>query len=164
MKRFARRVVLSLVVLIAASCLVIVLVLRASLPKLDGEIDSSEISADITIERDAMGIPTIRAENRVDLAYGTGFAHGQDRFFQMDLTRRQPAGELAEIIGEVALAVDKRNRFHRFRSRAKEVIALMTAEEAEIMKAYADGVNAGLASLGAKPFEYFVLGVSPVPW
>lgn len=140
------------------------LALRASLPELDGELDVDGLSAVATIERDAAGIPTITANNRADLAFATGFAHGQDRFFQMDLTRRQAAGELSEIIGTATLAVDKRFRFHRFRSRSQIAVASLPASELAIIESYASGVNAGLASLDAKPFEYFILGARPQAW
>ena len=164
MKRFSRRLIYSLVLATAGSMLAIVLVLEASLPQLDGEISVAQISAAVRIERDSIGIPTVIAENRADLAFGTGFVHGQDRFFQMDLSRRQAAGELAEIIGPATVELDKRNRLHRFRSRASRVVARMTTDETDIIDVYAAGVNAGFDSLGARPFEYFILGVSPKPW
>ena len=140
------------------------LALRASLPELDGEVNVDGLSAVATIERDAAGIPTITANNRVDLAFATGFAHGQDRFFQIDLTRRQAAGELSEIIGAATLDVDKRYRFHRFRSRAQVAVSALPESELAILKSYTEGVNAGLTSLDAKPFEYFVLRVDPQVW
>jgi len=164
MKQIIRRFTLLVVIVIVGCSLALFLILNASLPQLDGEISASRISADIRIQRDAGGIPTVCAKNRVDLAFGTGFVHGQDRFFQMDLTRRQAAGELSEIIGPAALEIDKRNRLHRFRSRASRVITRMASDEAEIVRAYVAGVNTGLDSLGARPFEYFILGVSPEPW
>ena len=82
----------------------------------------------------------------------------------MDLTRRQAAGELSELFGAIAVPLDKRNRFHRFRSRAGEVIAGMSSNERDVMMAYVDGVNEGLTGLGAKPFEYYILGSDPRPW
>ena len=164
MKRIIRRCILFMAIVIAGCSLALFLILKASLPQLDGEISASTISADIRIQRDAGGIPTVSAKNRADLAFGTGFVHGQDRFFQMDLTRRQAAGELAEIIGPGALEIDKRNRLHRFRSRASRVITRMASDKAEILSAYVAGVNAGLDSLGGRPFEYFILGVTPEPW
>jgi len=164
MKRIIPRFILLVAIVIAGCSLALFLILNASLPQLDGEISASTISADIRIQRDAGGIPTVSAKNRVDLAFGTGFVHGQDRFFQMDLTRRQAAGELSEIIGPAALEIDKRNRLHRFRNRASRIITRMASDEAEIVRAYVAGVNAGLDSLGARPFEYFILGVSPEPW
>ncbi len=164
MKRLARRLIYSLLLVAAGCVLALILILEASLPQLDGEIPASFISADIRIERDSLGVPTVTAENRADLAFGTGFVHGQDRFFQMDLSRRRAAGELSEIIGRAVVEVDKRNRVHRFRNRASNVVRRMTAEESKITEAYVDGVNAGLDSLAAKPFEYFLLGSSPEPW
>jgi penicillin amidase len=140
------------------------LLLRASLPATDGEIPVSGLAAVATIQRDAAGIPVITAHNRDDLAFATGFAHGQDRYFQMDLIRRQAAGELSEVVGAVALNLDKRNRFHRFRSRAVAVLELAPEADRALLQRYADGVNAGRESLAARPFEYFVLGVEPQPW
>ena len=58
--------------------------------------------------------PVILAANRRDLAFATGFAHAQDRFFQMDLIRRKAAGELSELVGAAAIEIDKQSRFHRF--------------------------------------------------
>ncbi len=161
MKRWIIRLLVGLVS--AASVVVVLawLTLRASLPELDGEIATKGIESAVVIERDAAGIPTITASNRLDLAFATGFVHGQDRFFQMDLFRRDAAGELSEIIGAPTVAADRRKRLHRFRSRAGESIRNLLPGDLEILESYTDGVNAGLGSLGAKPFEYFVLGVEP---
>src|SRR5688572_26522530 len=100
--------------------------LRLSLPQIEGEIAATAPGAGpadtATIERDAAGRPTITAASRADLAWATGFAHGQDRFFQMDLSRRFAAGELSELFGEVALAQDKNARRFAFRRVAGRVI------------------------------------------
>jgi len=140
------------------------LALLGSLPELDGELDVDGLAGAVTIERDANGIPAITASNRRDLAFATGFVHGQDRFFQMDLIRRQAAGELAELFGAVAVNADKRNRFHRFRGRAQVVWEQTPAAERDLMEAYTAGVNAGLGSLDARPWEYLVLRLEPEPW
>jgi len=140
------------------------LTLRASLPELDGEFSAFGLTDVATIERDATGIPVITARTRADLAFATGFAHGQDRFFQMDLIRRQAAGELSEIVGAATLDVDKRFRFHRFRAKAEAVVAAASDTEMEILQRYAAGVNAGRDSLDARPFEYFLLKTEPEPW
>jgi penicillin amidase len=164
MKRFLWRFLFSVIAVVVSGLLVLFLALEASLPQLDGGIEVAGISGDVTIERDAAGVSTVTAKNRSDLAFGTGFVHGQDRFFQMDLSRRRAAGELSEIFGSATLEVDKRNRMHRFRNRAKNALSNITAKESEILNAYVGGVNAGLSSLGARPFEYFILGTFPEPW
>ncbi|MDH3613632.1 MAG: penicillin acylase family protein [Gammaproteobacteria bacterium] len=140
------------------------LTLRASLPDIEGELTLDGLSAGVTIERDGEGIPTITASTRGDLAFATGFAHGQDRFFQMDLIRRHSAGELSELFGGLTIDADKRFRFHRFRSRAQAGLAKLPESEAALVERYAEGVNAGVASLSAKPFEYYLLRVEPEPW
>src|SRR5438105_8569167 len=84
-------------------------VLRGSLARLDGKLRVAGLAAPVRIERDSRGVPTIEAANRLDLAFATGFVHAQDRFFQMDLSRRLAAGELAELFGPNALAHDRKS-------------------------------------------------------
>lgn len=140
------------------------LMLRASLPTLDGHATLPGAELRVTIERDAAGVTTIRARDRLDLARGLGYAHGQDRFFQMDLMRRAAAGELAALAGPNVLSMDREARVHRFRSVARAVVAAAPASDRALLEAYASGVNAGLASLRVKPFEYWILGATPKPW
>jgi penicillin amidase len=137
--------------------------LRGSLPQLDGNVVAATL-APVSIERDALGVATITASSRFDLAYATGYAHGQDRYFQMDLQRRAAAGELAELLGPGLVNIDKRFRRHGFRRIAGEVIAQATAEQRKIIDAYVAGVNAARESLSVRPFEYLVLRVQPQPW
>ena len=73
--------------------------LRASLPVLDGDHALAGLTAPVQITRDGLGIPTVRGATRLDVARATGFLHAQDRFFQMDLSRRRAAGELAALFG-----------------------------------------------------------------
>ena len=138
--------------------------LRASLPRLDGELALGGPSAPIRIDRDGLGVPTLRAANREDVAFGTGFVHAQDRFFQMDLNRRSAAGELAELFGPPLLPDDRRVRPHQLRQVARRALAAADPVERRLIGAYTAGVNAGLASLGEKPFEYLALRTDPVPW
>jgi penicillin G amidase len=42
--------------------------------------------------RDAWGIPHIKANNERDVFIGLGYAHAQDRLWQMDLLRRRGYG------------------------------------------------------------------------
>jgi penicillin amidase len=138
--------------------------MRASLPRLDGTYPGSQLSAPVTIVRDALGVPTLSGKSRADVAYATGFAHAQDRFFQMDLLRRVGAGEMSALIGPPALDLDRRNRLHRFRERAQALIDALPVEQRHFLERYAAGVNDGLASLSARPFEYWVLRTQPVAW
>lgn len=138
--------------------------LTGSLPRLDGQLEVVGIAAPVRVERDELGIPTIHAKNRPDLAYATGFVHAQDRFFQMDLLRRNSAGELAELVGPAVIEVDRKSRVHRFRDVAGRMLAAAPDDDRVILAAYTAGVNAGLAALRKKPFEYLLLDVEPAPW
>ena len=138
--------------------------LAGSLAQLDGELALDGLTDAVTIERDDLGIPTITAENRQDLAFATGFVHAQERFFQMDLLRRSSAGELAELVGSAAIERDMENRVHRFRHRAGRVVAAASDDQRALLDAYAAGVNAGLGALEKLPFEYLVLRAEPSPW
>ena len=139
--------------------------LRASLPLLDGRVQTRGATvAGIRIERDATGIVTIRAESVDDMAFGLGFAHAQDRYFQMDLSRRLAAGELSELFGAIALPQDRRARAFGFRRVATAALSDATPAHRQALEAYARGVNAGLSKLGARPWEYWVLRSKPQPW
>lgn len=138
--------------------------LRGSLPVLSGERPVPGLSAPVKIERDALGVPLISAATRADAARALGFLHAQERFFQMDFLRRRSAGELAELFGEAALPADREVRVHGFRRVAGESLALLPAARRAVLDAYAAGVNAGLAALARKPWEYVVLRTEPRPW
>ncbi|EDQ00201.1 putative hydrolase [Shewanella benthica KT99] len=138
--------------------------LHLSLPKLSGEFRSGHLFESVTIERDRLGTAVIHGQNRRDVAYALGFAHGQDRFFQMDLLRRNSAGELAEIFGEKALNLDKSRRFHQLRKRAENTVAKMEPKQKLLLLAYANGVNAAVAEQSLSSFEYLLTGTSPQTW
>ena len=150
--------------LIPAALAIVHGVLRASLPQLDGEISAAGLSAPVTIDRDSLGVPTISAKNLADLAYGTGFVHSQDRFFEMDLSRRMSAGELSELVGPVGLALDKSARPFLFRKIAAQVMRQAIIHAAGVGVDDRTLAGTGLASLKARPWEYWVLGSNPVPW
>jgi penicillin amidase len=127
--------------------------LHASLAQLDGRRTLPGLNAPVQIERDHLGVPTIHATNRLDATRALGFLHAQDRFFQMDLSRRVGSGELSELIGAATLDHDRQQRIHRPRVRAKRALEQAAPEEVALLKAYAEGVNAGLDALRVRPPE-----------
>ena len=138
--------------------------LQKSLPPLDGEQPLDGLAAPVQLQRDAAGVVTIQATTETDAMRALGFAHGQDRFFQMDLLRRNSAGELAALVGAKAVPLDRRNIIHRFREKAEQQIEATPADLRALVEAYAAGVNAGLNSLATKPWEYVALRTEPAPW
>ncbi|WP_133408359.1 penicillin acylase family protein [Parashewanella tropica] len=164
MRIWLSRSLKSLAFITALIVIVGFIVFRLSLPQLNGSISSPYIQHPVDVTRDAQGVPTITGRSRADVAYATGYLHAQERFFQMDLSRRNSAGELSELFGERAIEYDKKQRIHRFRLIASEAIKLLPQAQKNILKAYTTGVNQGLRDLTSKPFEYWLLNVSPQPW
>jgi penicillin G amidase len=138
--------------------------IESSLPLLEGEFQITGLSAPAQLERDDLGIAIVHAANRIDAARALGFAHAQDRFFQMDLSRRRAAAELAPLVGDAALGLDRATVGHRFRDLAEQAIALLPAAQRIELAAYAEGANAGLAALPRSPWEYGILRAEPEKW
>ena len=162
--RWLRRALLALLLLLALAASAGWLALRGSLARIDGEAPLAGLAAPVALERDALGTLTLQAANRSDLARALGYAHAQERYFQMDLMRRNAAGELAELVGAAALPLDRRHRLHRFRARASAALAELPGAERALVDAYRDGVNAGLADLRVRPWEYLLLRSAPRAW
>ena len=162
--RFFALVIAAVVVATVAGGGYLRIVLGRSLPVTDGTLRLAGLAQPVTVTRDALGVPTIKAQSRVDLARAVGFVHAQERFFQMDLQRRQPAGELSALVGPATVNADRAMRIHRFRHIAREALTYSPPEYKAELEAYAAGVNAGLAALAAPPFEYLVLRTTPEPW
>ncbi len=163
-RRWLRYVLCVIASLLLLMLLTVWLVLRASLPQLEGTRSLAGLHAMATIERDALGTATIKAQSRNDAMYALGFVHAQERFFEMDLMRRAAAGELAELVGSAALKMDEQRRPFRMRERARMILATLDADERSALGAYRDGVNTGLEALSSRPWEYWLLGSRPAPW
>jgi len=159
-----KRILAVTLLLLLLGALLLYAALRRSLPQLEGSAGLPGLAAPLQVERDRLGVPTLQAANRLDLARATGWLHAQDRFFQMDLNRRRAAGELSELVGASALPLDRGARLHRLRVVAQAIVARAAPEERALLQAYAAGANAGLAALRSKPFEYWLLGAEPQPW
>ena len=156
--------------LAAAAGLVLLLIaaayalVAASLPRRAGEARLPGLESPLTVALDARAIATVRGESFTDVLRGQGYLHAQERFFQMDLLRRSSAGELAELFGERALAADRGQRPFHYREAARRLRSALPAEQNAWLDAYSEGVNAGLADLGARPPEYWLAGAAPRPW
>ena len=164
MFKVIKRLLLVVVVLALAGTAIVYGVLTLSLPTLDGKGRSDAVTQPVKVARDTLGQAVITAATRHEAAYGLGYAHGQDRFFQMDLLRRNAAGELSELFGKAALALDKKMRFHQLRKRSQAILKTLPEADKQLLKSYAQGVNEGLAQVGYPSFEYLLTGAEQQPW
>ncbi|RYU57910.1 penicillin acylase family protein [Methylolobus aquaticus] len=151
------------VLLLLGATLALVWLYR-SLPGADGRVVLAGLEREVAVTQDGLAVPVIRAGSRVDAYRALGYLHARDRLFQMDLARRKSAGELAEILGDKLLATDRRQRVYQARQAARTAAAALPPEQRTVLEAYAEGVNALMASLRAWPPEIELLGYRPGPW
>ncbi|HKW74734.1 MAG TPA: penicillin acylase family protein [Terriglobales bacterium] len=157
---------------------------RASLPQLDGQISVPGLSAPVSVVRDAHGVPHLTAANLEDLFFAQGYVTAEDRLWQMDMTRRSVAGEMAEILpSETGPArppsrstaaprprltwvdYDKQQRILRLRAVSERVAAQLSERDRKFFEAYARGVNAWIEqNRNHLPLEFRILHYAPRPW
>lgn len=164
MKRWFKRLFLIVILLALLAIVAVYMLLRASLPQYAGNAQLVGLADTVKVERDQYGVASVFASNRLDAARATGYIHAQERYFQMDLMRRQVSGRLSELFGPIAVDLDHQMRRHDFSRHAQNALAMMPKAQADLLYAYVEGVNAGLAELTVKPFEYLLLNQQPTPW
>ena len=139
--------------------------LRSSVSDYHGEQALPGLSADVTIMRDENGIAHIFAQTLDDAYAGLGFAHAQDRLWQLELMKRVSGGRLAEIIGEDGLEYDYLAHTLNLAEMGRITGERMNQETKAAIASYASGVNAYIDShSGAWPLEFILLGVEPSHW
>jgi penicillin amidase len=158
---------------------------HASLAQLDGAISVSGLAGPVSVVRDVHGVPHLAAASLEDLFLAQGYVTAQDRLWQMDMTRRAAAGELAEILGTAPLPgartpsrsnaaplpdptfvdYDKTQRILRLRAVAERVAEQLSERDRMIFAAYARGVNAYLAEhRNNLPIEFRIMRYQPRAW
>ncbi|MCI0441918.1 penicillin acylase family protein [bacterium] len=121
----------------------------------------SGLNSTARILRDRFGIPQIYASSQHDLFFAQGFVHAQDRFWQMDVWRHTGAGRLSEMFGKSQIDTDKFLRTLGWERIVREELNRTDATSMNILKSYAEGVNAYLKNRGASQisFEHVLLSM-----
>src|SRR4029453_11815412 len=166
MRRIIVRSAVVLLLLIAIASLGLLHYIRRSLPVVDGETSVQGISAPIEIVRDADAIPHIFASTKNDALFGLGYAHAQDRLWQMEFQRRIGHGRLSEIFGAATVSQDRFLRTVGFGRAARSAWASTPAWAQAQINAYVAGVNAFVSTHhgAALPPEFSILRFEPEPW
>jgi penicillin amidase len=163
--RLVSRLLLSALLLLIVTAAVLYFYTTSSLPRLHGTLTVAGLSAPVEVLRDRQGVPHIRAKNLPDLLFAQGYVTAQDRLWQMDMTRRYAAGELAEILGPDQLLHDREERILSLRQAAQHVVSNLDDHQRTLVESYARGVNAFIESHQSKlPLEFRLLGYTPRPW
>jgi len=132
-------------------------------PTIKGALAIKGLQGRVDIHRDGLGIPHIYAGSLMDLVFAQGYAHAQDRLWQMDYQRRLAAGRLSHVVGKTARQLDIWMRILGFEQLAHHEARLLPDFEQEMLQSYANGVNAGIQQ-EPLPVEFTMLDYTPDPW
>ena len=140
-----------------------------SLPKYNQQLSSTGISERVTINRDAYAIPYIKSQNNADSFFALGYAHAQDRLWQMVLLRRIAQGKLSEILGSKALEGDILMRTLSIYKNAQNSEKYQTESIATLLNSYSSGINSYIKQisdmgLGRGSPEFFLFTPKVSPW
>lgn len=122
----------------------------------------------IQVQVDSDQVKHVFAERDEDLYFAQGWILATERLWEMEFIVRLASGRLAEIVGPQGLPIDL--MFHKLGipEAAKEsaTYMLQDREVASALQAYANGVNAYIATLKPEqlPFEFRLLGHTPEAW
>ncbi|MEE4121455.1 MAG: penicillin acylase family protein [Paracoccaceae bacterium] len=140
-----------------------------SLPDYDATHAVRGVGGEVEIVRDNANVPHIFAGSERDVFFGLGFAHAQDRLWQMTVLRRRAQGRLSEIFGPRTLAEDELMRRLGLARAARQSLAAQDQATRTALEAYADGVNAWIAEVnegarGRGAPEFFLFPPEIAPW
>ncbi len=140
-----------------------------SLPDYNATYDISGIHAPVEIVRDTNNVPHIFSQNDLDVYFGLGFSHAQDRLWQMTMLRRTAQGRLSELFGERTVNIDEFIRRLDLYTLAQGSYNYQADQTKQVLEAYAKGVNAWLKTvnedaLGRGAPEFFLFSNNISPW
>ncbi len=163
------RIAVALVLLAVLAVGLIYYLLSRSLPDYDKTLTVAGLSAPIEIVRDNANVPHVFGLWDADVYFGLGYAHAQDRLWQMTMMRRTVQGRLSEILGPRTLEIDKLMRRYDLYNLARQSVAAQDARTLAALTAYSAGVNARLqeindGALGRGAPEMFLFNSPIAPW
>jgi penicillin amidase len=140
-----------------------------SLPDYSKDYTVPGLNGPVEIVRTNSNMPHIFAEDDNDVYFGLGFAHAQDRLWQMTMLRRTAQGRLSELFGERTLKIDTLLRHLDVYGLAQTSVAVQDDDTRAALRAYSDGVNAWLRiinadALGRGAPEFFMFTPEIAPW
>ncbi|MEM8869347.1 MAG: penicillin acylase family protein [Pseudomonadota bacterium] len=167
--KWTLRLLISLGVLLLAGAGLGYYLASHSIPTYEAEWRLPEAPADIEIVRNNHAVPHIFSDSDLGVFYGLGFAHAQDRLWQMTMLRRVAQGRLAELFGESQVSNDHLLRALDLYGAAREAAEATSPRAMAELQAYADGVNGYLSliqaeALGRGAPEFFLFEPSISLW
>jgi len=165
MRKIFKFAAISLIFFLVGFFIFFFIYFHSSIPKVDGKIVLEGLTADVRIVTDTWGVPHIFAQNENDLFLACGYAHAQERMWQMELSRRAGFGRLSEIFGKETLERDKVVRNLGLREAASRDLEMLSPKVKDLLISYSQGVNSWINSRRFNwPPEFLFLRYRPEPW
>lgn len=163
------RIFTGMVVLLAVGLALVYWFASRSLPDYDRDYRLSGIAGPVEIVRDNANVPHIFGETDEDVFFALGFAHAQDRLWQMTMLRRTAQGRLSELFGARTLKTDQLIRRLDLYTLATRAVEAQDERTRKTLEAYARGVNAWIETvnteaLGRGAPEFFLFSNEIAPW
>ena len=167
--RWLTRIVVGLFVLILLAGITVYYLASRSLPDYDKTHQVSGLNGSVEIIRDNAAVPHIFADTDSDVYFALGFAHAQDRLWQMTMLRRTVQGRLSEQFGKRTLPIDVLMRRLDLYNLSISSLRAQDAQTVAALEAYSKGVNAWLTeinkgALGRGAPEFFLFTNKISPW
>ncbi|MDJ0628270.1 MAG: penicillin acylase family protein [Rhodobacter sp.] len=167
--RWLLRIFTGLMVLAALVLALVYYFAARSLPDFTAAQTVEGLDAEVEIVRDNASVPHIFGQSDTDVFFGLGFAHAQDRLWQMTMLRRTAQGRLSELFGERTVKIDELLRRFDFYGLSVQSVAAQDAYTTAALEAYSKGVNARLQrvnenALGRGAPELFLFSNRIAPW
>ena len=111
-----------------------------SLPKYRKDVFSSDIKSKVSIQRDSHAVPHIKGSSDEETFFGLGYAHAQERLWQMTYLKRLSQGRLSEIGGQDTVLLDTFMKSIDLQTLAKQIYQNLPSELQKILSSYSQGV------------------------
>ena len=147
--RWLLRLFTGLVVLGLLSLVIGYYFLSRSLPDYTEDFTLAGVSAPVEVVRNNANVPHIFGATDEDVYFALGFAHAQDRLWQMTQLRRTAQGRLSEIFGQRTVRIDEILRRYDIYGLALKSADAQDAPTKRALAAYASGVNAWIGQVNS---------------
>jgi penicillin amidase len=160
--KILKRILIGIVALLLLVIIATIIYLQMQGPNYSGDVILRGLKSEVEINYDEYGVPHIYAQNAEDAYFALGYAHAQDRLFQMEMLRRAASGRLSEVLGPDLLKVDKLFRtlsINEFaKVQAQQFLNSDTADFQRAALAYQKGLNEYVRT-GKTPLEFTLMGI-----
>ena len=136
--------------------------IQSPMPQVTGNIKAIGLINPVDVYRDQWGVPQIYAQNPHDLFFTQGYVQAQDRFWQMESSRRLFTGRLAELFGPDLFSVDRYVRTFGLKDVVKKEYEQLDDKTKIALDAYSAGVNAYMDTHSQLGLAITLLGVQGI--